>query len=99
MKANFGMDNTADALDHRALLKHKWGLANIEKDRQKLALYTNTDAAKVVTQYAELNAHDQCKSFREGRGAYWIWKRDSQMIWVMLKKHSKCYSPGRNFHT
>ena len=99
VKANFGLDSTVDALDHRALLKHKWGQANIEKDKQKLALYTNTDASRFVTQYAELNAHDQCKSFSSGKDAYWIWKRDSQMIWVMLKKHSSCNSPGSDGQT
>jgi hypothetical protein len=93
-KAIHGIDTAVNALDMRAVLKDKWLKSEAEKRKQSVPLYSNTEASRKITQYAELNAHDQCKGFTDGTDKYWMWKKDAKSMWVLRKKHATSTSPG-----
>ena len=93
-KANYSVDTAVGALNYRSLLVNKLRVSDMEKQKQSAPLYSNTEAGKVVTRYAELNAHKQCNGFREGKDKYWLWKKDARTMWVMYKKHREVTSPG-----
>ena len=95
-KACFGVDTAAGALNHRSLLVHKVRLSDSEKKKQTVPLYSNTEAGKFVTRYAELNAHQQCTGYVDG-DRYWLWKINAKTLWVLLKAHATTVSPVTRF--
>jgi hypothetical protein len=93
-KATQAINTSANALDHRSDLRMRYLNSRNERKKQTTPVYSATDAGNYVTAYAEQNAQLQCKAWSSGKDKYWLWKKDSKTMWVLLKKHKPSTSPG-----
>ena len=93
-KATHNVHTALNALDYRAEQIDRSRKSTIEKNKQSTPLYSNTEAAREIMDYAELNAHRECEGFSEGTDKYWLYKKDAWTMWVLRKKHAESRSPG-----